>query len=110
MITQTRTFKPDLLNLDCAAETDRIVSWMQETVRKTMRKKGAVLGLSGGIDSSVVTALCVRAFGADRVLGIMMPEHDTKDESLTFGQLLADHFNVEAIVENISHAAGRRLL
>ncbi|WP_339731725.1 NAD(+) synthase [uncultured Gimesia sp.] len=102
MITQTKAFSPELLNLDYAAETDRIVKWMQETVRKTMRKKGAVLGLSGGIDSSVVTALCVRAFGADRVLGIMMPEHDTKDESLTYGQLLADHFNVEAIVENIS--------
>lgn len=102
MITQTRNFSPELLNLDCAAETDRIVKWMQQTVRKEMRKKGAVLGLSGGIDSSVVTALCVRAFGADRVLGIMMPEHDTKDESLTYGQLLADHFNVEAIVENIS--------
>ncbi|MFK7777683.1 MAG: NAD(+) synthase [Gimesia sp.] len=102
MTTQTKTFSPDLLNLDCAAETERIVSWMQQTVRKTMRKKGAVLGLSGGIDSSVVAALCVRAFGADRVLGIMMPENDTKDESLTYGQLLADHFHVEAIVENIA--------
>jgi len=102
MTTLTNTFNPDLLSLDCAAETERIVSWMQQTVRKTMRKKGCVLGLSGGIDSSVVTALCVRAFGADRVLGIMMPENDTKDESLTYGQLLADHFDVEAIVENIA--------
>ncbi|QDT95998.1 NAD(+) synthase [Gimesia aquarii] len=102
MNIQTKTFSPELLNLDCATETERIVQWMRETVRKTMRKKGAVLGLSGGIDSSVVTALCARAFGKDRVLGIMMPEHDTKDESLTYGQLLADHFDVEAIVENIS--------
>ncbi len=102
MNTKTKTFSPDLLNLDCEAETDRIVKWMQKTVRKTMRKKGTVLGLSGGIDSSVVTALSARAFGNDRVLGIMMPEHDTKDESLTYGQLLADHFHVEAIVENIS--------
>lgn len=100
--TSTRTFSPALLDLDCAAETERIVRWMQETVRKDMRKKGAVLGLSGGIDSSVVTALCVHAFGSDRVLGIMMPEHDTKDESLIYGQLLADHYHVESLVENIS--------
>ncbi|MDA0835594.1 MAG: NAD(+) synthase [Planctomycetota bacterium] len=95
-------FTADVLRLDYAAEIDRLCAWMHETVFRNLRKKGVVLGLSGGIDSSVCAALCVRALGPDKVFGIMMPEHDSEDDSLSLGEHLAEHLGIETAVENIS--------
>jgi NAD+ synthase len=68
------------------------------------RRRGAVLGLSGGIDSSVVAALCVRAFGRDKVLGLFMPERHSSDDALTLGRSVADSLGIEAIVEDVAPA------
>ena len=54
-----------------------------------LKRKGVVLGLSGGIDSSAVAALAVRALGKDRVLGLFMPEYDSAGDSLRLGRLVA---------------------
>jgi len=97
-----RTFSRAALTLDAAAETDRITDAVRGQVARQLRRKGVVLGLSGGIDSSVTAALCVRALGADRVLGLFMPERDSSGESLRLGQLLADHLGIEAVREDIS--------
>jgi NAD+ synthase len=98
----TCTFSAEVLKLDGARETERIVAAVRDQVARQLRRKGVVLGLSGGIDSSVSAALCVRALGADRVLGVMMPEHDSASDSLALGQLLADHLGIQTVVENIS--------
>lgn len=66
-----------------------------------MRKRGLVLGLSGGIDSSVSVALAVRAVGAKNVFCVFMPENDSDPESLRLGRLVAESFGVEAVVEDI---------
>lgn len=95
-----RPFSADALKIDCAAETDRIVAAMREQLR-AMRKRGLVLGLSGGIDSSVSVALAVRAVGARNVFCLFMPEHDSDPESLRLGRLVAETFGVEAMVEDI---------
>ena len=102
MTTATQTFSRRLLQLDGAAETARIVAWMQTTVASTLKRKGVVLGLSGGIDSSVVVALAVRAFGPERVFGIMMPERDSEDDSLALAELLAESLGIETVIENIT--------
>ena len=96
--------RKDALSLDAEAEIERITQSLRAQVLGEFRRRGAVLGLSGGIDSSVVAALCVRAFGSDKVLGLFMPERDSADESLTFGRQVADALGVEAIVENIAPA------
>ncbi|MEX0726118.1 MAG: NAD(+) synthase, partial [Planctomycetaceae bacterium] len=83
-------------------EIEKLGEWMRQTVFHTLKKKGVVLGLSGGIDSSVCAALCVRALGADKVFGIMMPEHDSADDSLSLAENLAEHLGVETTIENIS--------
>lgn len=93
-----------LLHIDVHAETERIVASIRGSVFGRLRKKGVVLGLSGGIDSSVAAALCVRALGAERVLGLFMPEHDSSSDSESLGRLLADHLGVEALLENIGPA------
>ncbi len=93
-----------VLNLDPAAETARIVEFMRAHVNGTLRRRGAVVGLSGGIDSSVVAALCARAFGKDRVLGLFMPEHHSSGDSLRLGQTLAETLGIEALIEDIAPA------
>ena len=90
------------LRLDPSAETSRIVDAVRDQVLRRLRRKGVVVGLSGGIDSSVTAALCVRALGPDRVFGLFMPERDSSDESLQLGQLLAEALGIETVIENIS--------
>jgi NAD+ synthase len=97
-------FNKDVLTLDAAAEVDRIASTLREQVLGQLRRRGAVVGISGGIDSSVVAALCARALGKEKVLGIFMPEHHSSDDALRLGQLLAGHFGIESVVENIAPA------
>ncbi len=92
---------PISLTIDPAAETERIVAAMREQLRHTLRRRGFVLGLSGGVDSSVCAALAARAVGAQNVLCIFMPENDSDPESLTLGRLVAETFGLASIVEDI---------
>lgn len=108
-VSAVTSFSVDFLRLDAEAEVERIVTTVRQQVGRELRRRGAVLGLSGGIDSSVTVALMARAFGPEKVLGILMPEADSEDESLTLGQAVANHFGVPSIVEDISPAlAGMR--
>ena len=97
-----KEFSKDVLKLDAAAEVQKITTRMREIMTKDLKRRGAVLGLSGGIDSSTTAALCAKAFGPKRVVGIFMPERHSADESLRFGHLVADHLGIEAIEEDIT--------
>lgn len=92
----------DLLRIDCAREVERIVSSIRQLVPREFRRKGAVVGLSGGIDSSVVAALCARALGRERVLGLFMPESESAEESLSLGRLLTDSLGIPSVSEDIT--------
>jgi NAD+ synthase len=96
-------FSKDVLRLDCAAEADRIGESMRRQLRE-IKRKGVVLGLSGGIDSSVTAALAVRTLGADKVFGIFMPESDSDPESLDLGQVVANHLGIRSAIEDIAPA------
>ncbi len=98
------SFHKQVLKIDAAAETERIVSVMKREVRQVMRRQGAVLGISGGVDSSVVLALCVRAFGASKVTAIIMPEKDSDPLSERLARGLASQFGVTPILEVITPA------
>jgi NAD+ synthase len=71
-------------------------------VLKQLRRRGVVLGLSGGVDSSVVAALCVRAFGASAVFGVLMPEQDSDPDSLRLGRTVASWLGVDLALEDIT--------
>jgi NAD+ synthase len=97
-------FGTDTLALDARAEVDRIIEALRQQVFGTLRRRGVVVGLSGGIDSSVVAALCVKAFGKDKVLGIFMPESHSSGDSLRLGRAVAAQLGIDSIVEDITPA------
>jgi len=92
---------PDTLKLDATAAVAEIEQAIREQVLGTLRRRGAVVGVSGGIDSSVVAALCTRALGRERVLALLMPERDSGDAGLALGRALGAHLGVETLVEDI---------
>jgi NAD+ synthase len=99
-----RGFGQEALKLDVAAEVERIVETLRAQVFGVLKRRGAVVGLSGGIDSSVVASLCARAFGNGKVLGLFMPERDSSDDSLRLGQTVAAQLGINSAIENIAPA------
>lgn len=97
-------FSKDSILLDAAKEIERISTKLKSDVVKTLKKRGAVIGISGGIDSTIVLALCAKTFGPDKVLGVMMPESDSNPDSLMLAKQLADQFGVKYVVENMTAA------
>ena len=79
-----------------------MVKWIRDWFEENGRGCKAVVGLSGGKDSSVVAALCVEALGKDRVLGVMMPNGEQFD--IDVSHKLVEHLGIEGIVVNIKDA------
>jgi NAD+ synthase len=101
--THKKPFSIHMLKIGDIEETcNTIVTLLKEDVIHVLRRMGGVVGISGGIDSSVSLALAVKALGAGNVLGIMLPEQDSSLESAELAQKLADQFGIKAITENIT--------
>jgi len=95
-------FSSHLLEIDPRQAVDEIVAAIRAQVLGTLRRRGCVIALSGGIDSSVVACVCVEALGRGGVLGLIMPERDSSSDALRLGHLLADHLEIQTIVEDIT--------
>jgi NAD+ synthase len=94
-------FGAESLAVDEAAEVERIC----ERIRRYLsaaRRKGIVVAVSGGIDSSVVAALSVRALGPDRVFALHLPEEESSTDTLSYSTELTDWLGVESVAENIT--------
>jgi NAD+ synthase len=101
----TRQFSKDILSFEnIEAEANQITGRLREDIFKVLRRKGAVIGISGGIDSSVTLALAVKAIGAEKVLGIMLPEKDSSPESKELAIKLAEKFKIKTLEEDITGA------
>src|SRR6202045_5409530 len=98
----TTAFSADVLNIDAAAVSAGIENEIRGIVLQRLNRKGVVVALSGGIDSSVVAALCLKALGSARVLGLMLPEADSSPDSLRLANLLAQSLGIRTHVEDIA--------
>jgi len=90
------------LELDAAGETTRIVETLRRQLARDLHRRGVVVGLSGGIDSTVTAALAVRALGREKVFGLMMPERHSQSESSPLGLKVAESLGIEWIEEDIT--------
>jgi len=100
-----RPFSKDILIIhDIDAECNRLIANIREGVLHKLNRHGGVIGISGGIDSSVSMALTVKALGTENVLTIMLPEQDSSGDSAKFALKLANQFGVKAITEDITEA------
>jgi NAD+ synthase len=97
----TTPFGPESLGIDAEAETARIGETLTAYLAESKRR-GVVVALSGGIDSSVVAALCVAALGPERVFGLHMPERESSSETLTLSRLVSDSLGIDSVLEEIS--------
>jgi len=100
-----KPFSKDIILLENVEKVvDNIIEQLRADVLQRFKRHGAVVGISGGIDSSVCMALAAKAFGPDKVLGIMLPEKDSSPDSEILARELASRFGVRAIKEEITGA------
>lgn len=96
------TITSRVLDIDPAQTTEAITTWIRRTVFEVLKKKGAVVGISGGVDSAVVTALCVRALSPEHVFGLFTPERHSSEETLTLSRGVADRFGISGHLDDIT--------
>jgi len=93
---------PAVLELDCEREIERIAARLRELLASELSRRGLVVAISGGIDSAVSAALSVRAVGAERVYGLLLPEHDSAGSSVRLGRLLAERLGLRYEIFDIA--------
>ena len=84
---------------DARKVKDQCVQWIRDFFEENGKGCNAVVGISGGKDSSIAAALCVEALGKDRVVGVLMPQGVQHD--IDMAQLLVDHLGIRHYVVNI---------
>ena len=104
--TTRKPFSKDILNIEnIETVCNEIIGKLRSDVSKKLQRRGAVIGISGGIDSSVCMALSAKAFGPKKVTAIMLPEQDSSDDSRMLAEKLAAKFGVtDTLVEDITKA------
>ncbi len=95
--------KSDVLQVNCAAEADRLCAFIRDQVSK-MKREGVVIGISGGVDSAVASALSIRALGPDRVLGLILPEKESDPVSEQLAIAHAKKIGLTTVTEDITRA------
>lgn len=100
-----KPFSKDILYIENIEQVcEEIVTKLKKDVRFSLQRRGGVVGISGGIDSSVSLALAAKALGSANILGVMLPEQDSSPDSKILAEDLADKFGVSTLVEDITGA------
>ena len=94
-------FSADVLKFDVEDEIRKLSPSIRDVVRGSLRRKGAVIAVSGGIDSSTCAALCTRALGKENVFAIFLPERDSSSDALRLGRMVAGQCEMPAVTETI---------
>ena len=92
----------NVLAIDYEAEADLIAARLRDITAHQLHRRGLVVAISGGIDSSVSAALAVRALGPERVFTLILPERDSADDSASRAHLLAQHLGVRTEIVDIA--------
>jgi len=98
----SKALSAQVLELDYEAEANNICTRIRETVSKVLHRRGLVVAVSGGIDSSTCLGLAVRALGPERVFALIMPERDSADDSAVRAKELIAHLGVKYLEQDIA--------
>ena len=90
-----------VLDIDASSEVERISAQLRGLIARVLRRRGAVVAISGGVDSGVCAALAVRALGPERVLALILPEHESSPESAIRARALAAHLGIQPVEQDI---------
>lgn len=101
-MSQASEFSTEELAIDAARETAKITAAIRNLLKKDLKRRGIVLGVSGGIDSSVTAALAVEAIGRERVFVLEMPELHSDKETTTFSSSIIRHLGIQSLRLDIS--------
>ena len=94
---------PDFIKIkNLEKSVDSICDFIKNEITNKFQRNGAIIGLSGGIDSAVTAALCVKAIGHEKVLGLIMPEKESELESQVLAKQFADKYNIKTKIIDIS--------
>jgi len=93
---------PAVLAIDPAREAERIAAGLARIVARELGRRGAVVGVSGGVDSAVTAALCARALGSDRVLAVLTPERESAADTLALSRLVVDRLGIGSVLEDVT--------
>jgi len=96
------TFSMSILDIDTSQEVSRISDFIRKMTFKNFKRKGAVIGLSGGLDSAVVAEICVLALGKERVLGLILPEKESNPISSEYARKQAKKLGIESTTVDIT--------
>jgi len=100
---KNKNFSKDVLIIDAEKEVEKITQHLRNFLTNQLKRRGLIVALSGGIDSSVTTALCAKSLGPNRVLALLMPEQHSSENTLELSSLVANHFGVKKVHEDISN-------
>jgi NAD+ synthase len=101
-MTESGTNGAELLSIDAASAVERIEVSVRQIVAEELGRRGLVVAMSGGVDSSVCAGLAVRALGAKRVFGLMLPEADVEPEAREIAEGWAKELGIDYAVEDIT--------
>ena len=91
-----------MYKFDVKKTTEDCIKWIQDWFNENGKGCNAVIGISGGKDSSVTAALCVAALGKERVIGVLMPQGEQFD--IDYSKLLCRHLDIKNYIINIKNA------
>ena len=95
-------FTHESVRIDPKSVVGSLTMQIKRDVLQKLRRRGVVVGVSGGVDSAVVLALCTRALGPARTTAVLLPERESSPDSLRLGRLVADGFGVESVIDDIT--------
>jgi NAD+ synthase len=91
-----------VLDLNPSAEIERICAGLRDGIVQVLRRRGAIVAISGGVDSAVCAALAARALGPDRVVGLILPERESPPESSERARALAEQLGIRHVEQDIT--------
>lgn len=102
-MSSTKDIKVDNpLEINAEKEIEKVSACIKESLKTVLKRRGVVVAISGGVDSAVSAALSVKALGAKKVFGLLLPEHDSSSNSVILGKKLAEQLGIEYLVQDIA--------